>query len=212
MTTKKKSEIENLYKLIQSCNKCSRLTKTRSRIVNGYGDLNARVLFVGEAPGRLGADITGVPFTRDKSGKLLQSMLYRIGLNKNGKHSDSPSLKDAYITNIIRCNPRNIKDNNGTPKSEEIVNCNGYLNTEIKIINPWIIVPLGLTASKVFLGNDFTGKCFGFIFFVNGICVFPLWHPSFVMRGGGSNKLDIQKYAKYFLVIKEILKHYSNKK
>lgn len=212
MMDAKKRDMEKLCALVQTCHKCVSLTKSRNKIVNGYGDLNASVLFVGEAPGRLGADITGIPFTRDKSGKLLQSLLYQIGMNNNEKHSDNPLLKNAYITNVIRCNPRNLKNNNATPKSNEIFNCNDYLKMEIKIINPLIIVPLGLTASRVFLGNNFTGKCFGFIFFIQGTCIFPLWHPSFIMRGGGVNKMDIKKYSKYFLMIDEILKYYSENK
>lgn len=206
----KEKKIKELCSDIQLCHKCERLTQSRNKIVNGYGDLNAQVIFIGEAPGRLGADITGIPFTRDKSGKILQRMLHMIGMKESHEESDSPVLKNAYITNIIRCNPRNADNNNGTPDHIEISNCASYLEQEIKIINPFMLVPLGLTASKVFLGNSFTGKCFGYIFSDGNRCLFPLWHPSFIARGGGSNKLNIEIYSHYFLMIQHILLIYNN--
>lgn len=126
--------IENLNHTILNCNKCIDLTKTRNRIVCGYGDFHAKVLFIGEAPGRLGADITGVPFTRDRSGKLLQKMLRTIGMNLDNIESDNPNLIDAYITNIVRCNPRGERDTNRSPTSEEISNCSNFLEKEIHIL------------------------------------------------------------------------------
>ncbi len=196
--------INNLNHIILNCNKCINLTKTRNRIVCGYGDFSGKILFVGEAPGRLGADITGIPFTKDKSGKLLQKMLRSIGMNLDNTESDEPELKDVYITNIVRCNPLGKKNTNRPPNNEEISNCNYFLEKEIQILDPLLIVPLGIKASILTIGKSFNGKKFGQLLQKNERYFFPIWHPGYVIRGGGKERLTIQKYEKYFQEIKSI--------
>jgi uracil-DNA glycosylase family 4 len=201
----KGKKILELNAEIQHCSKCMDLVNSRSRVVNGYGDLNADVLVVGEAPGRLGADITGIPFTRDRSGQLLQKMLNMIGLNDSPEFSDHPRLKNVYLTNIVRCNPKGKNNINRSPTCKEIANCNDYLKLEIEVIDPYLIIPLGLRACKSILGKDFNGKSFGKFIKKDERVVIPLWHPAYVIRGGGKQKLSLKKYRYYFLAISNFL-------
>lgn len=200
-----KIKLLQLNTKIKKCVSCKELVKTRSRVVVGYGDIYAKILLIGEAPGRLGADVTGVPFTRDRSGVFLQKMLGKIGLNKSEPENELPVLRDVYITNIVKCNPQGSTGVNRSPKKEEIQECKKHLVNEIKIIKPRIIVTLGLPASKVLLGDDFHGRNFGKIVKLKEFHVLPLWHPAFVIRGGGRQKMNEQKYTKYFSKIKKFL-------
>lgn len=200
-----KTNLLQLNTKIKRCVSCKELVKTRSRVVVGYGDVHAKILLIGEAPGRLGADVTGVPFTRDRSGVFLQRMLGKMGLNKSEPENELPVLKDAYITNIVKCNPQSSTGVNRSPKKEEIHECRRYLLNEIEIIKPRIIITLGLPASKALLGDDFHGKNFGKLVNLKEFYVLPLWHPAFVIRGGGRQKMNEKKYTRYFSKIKKFL-------
>src|SRR5436190_17485017 len=94
----------------QSCTRCPALVASRCRIVHGYGDPSARIVFIGEAPGRRGADRTGVPFSGDKSGRALQRMLIELKLMDAQTPADTPQLR-CFVTNVVRCCP----PNNRTP-------------------------------------------------------------------------------------------------
>lgn len=195
-TTKQK--IHHLASKIETCIYCEELVKTRNQSVMGYGDFRADIFIIGEAPGRLGADITGVPFTKDRSGVFLQKMLCNIGLNESDPECIQPKLKRVYITNIVKCNPQAENGTNRSPKNEEISNCINYLENELEIVKPKLVVPLGLPASKLILGDDFNGKSFGKIIKKQKFSILPLWHPAFVIRGGGSQRMNEKKYSKYF--------------
>ncbi len=199
---------ENLSRLnakVKQCENCQELVKTRNQAVTGYGDVYAKVLLIGEAPGRLGADVTGVPFTRDRSGVFLQKMLCKIGMNESDPQCEMPILKNVYITNIVKCNPQSSSGTNRSPQATEIEECMGYLSQEIEIIKPRIIVTLGLPASKTLLGDKFDGKDFGKLIKMEKFFVLPLWHPAFVIRGGGVQRMNEKKYSKYFFKIKRFL-------
>jgi uracil-DNA glycosylase family 4 len=98
--------------------------------------LDSKVLFVAEAPGRLGADRTGIPLFGDRTGENFNILLGNIGWRR----------EDIFITNAILCNPKQVNGNNGTPTSEEIANCSAYLEMVITLLNPDVIVTLGATA------------------------------------------------------------------
>ena len=125
-----------LPQLNKNCTRCSELVKSRSRVTFGYGDIDSDVTFIGEAPGNRGCDITGIPFTRDVSGELFQSMLHEVGWSK----------EDVYVTNVVKCCP----PGNRTPTNEEIYNCRIYLEYEIAKINPTYIVLMGKPALQYF--------------------------------------------------------------
>lgn len=187
------------------CKKCPELVRCRSRPVPGYGDPNPDILFIGEAPGRHGADITGVPFTRDRSGKLFLKMLGLIGLTNSSPERDDPILYKAFVTNIVKCNPRGINGANRPPTKDEIGNCNEFLKEEIRILKPRIIVPLGIPASKQILGEEFASGSFGKPILQDNVWIFPLWHPAFVVRGGGKMRITERKYQKEFMKLMKLL-------
>ncbi len=128
----------------QSCARCPALVASRCRIVHGYGDPSARIVFVGEAPGQHGADRTGVPFSGDKSGRALQHMLIELGISEDQQPSDQPQLR-CFVTNIVRCCP----PANRTPTLHEQSSCAPFLTAELDTIDPQIIVPIGLPALRM---------------------------------------------------------------
>jgi DNA polymerase len=163
----------------QACALCPALVTSRSRIVHGYGDPQARIVFVGEAPGRHGADRTGVPFSGDKSGRVLQRILIALGLAAEQAPADAPQLR-CFVTNVVRCCP----PANRTPTPREQSNCVPLLAHELEIIEPRIVVPIGLVALRVicrfFLGE--TPRAIRPLHATplraNGRVVVPMVHPS----------------------------------
>ncbi len=95
-------------------------------------------MFVGEAPGRLGADQTHIPFHGDTSGQNFEDLISFAGIDR----------ADIYVTNGVLCNPRDEKGNNSTPLPSEIANCSGYLRRQVELVQPKIVVSLGATALK----------------------------------------------------------------
>ncbi|MCH8292008.1 uracil-DNA glycosylase [Candidatus Poribacteria bacterium] len=135
----------NPLNLSQTCFRCAELVRNRRRIVHGYGDANADFLFIGEASGKKGADLTGVPFTRDVSGLRLQRLLIRLGLSQEtDARCESPRLINCYVTNLVRCNP----PENRNPTHTEIENCQPYLVEEIQRILPKVVIPIGNFATR----------------------------------------------------------------
>ncbi|MGD1997232.1 MAG: uracil-DNA glycosylase [Anaerolineae bacterium] len=130
------------------CQRCGSLAANRSRIVTGYGAIPAKVMFVGEAPGCHGADQTGVPFTRDRSGRRLQTLLIRMGLSlEDDPAIERPRLRGCFLTNVVRCNP----PQNRRPRQSEVEACFPYLAAEVEAVRPRILVPVGLLASRTLL-------------------------------------------------------------
>ena len=126
------------------CSHCPALVANRHRIVHGYGDPQARVMIVGEAPGYLGADRTGVPFTGDRSGRRVQALLIRLGLSEEGDPAaELPRLHGVFLTNVVRCNP----PGNRNPTPAEVSNCTPYLQTELDSIRPKVVATLGTFAA-----------------------------------------------------------------
>lgn len=127
-------ELQAFYEEIKNCQKCA-LHKTRKNFVFGYGNAQAEVMFVGEAPGR-DEDEQGLPFV-GVSGKLLDKMFASIGLKR----------EEVYIANVIKCRP----PDNRNPLPEEIEQCEPYLVKQIELIQPRLIVALGLFAAQTLL-------------------------------------------------------------
>jgi len=131
-------------RVAEECTRCPDLAANRHCIVHGYGPSNARVVFVGEAPGRKGGDLTGVPFTRDRSGIRLQRVLIDLGLSAEADpRVERPRLR-CFVTNVVRCNP----PSNRPPTQVEIGNCQSYLWQELSLLQPEIIVLLGGVATR----------------------------------------------------------------
>lgn len=102
------------------------------------GNLNASVLFVGEAPGRLGADQTEIPFHGDAAGKNFEDLLAMAGIPRD----------TVFVSNAALCNPKDAKGNNATPTLGELQNCSAFLRRQIELVNPEIVVTLGAAALK----------------------------------------------------------------
>jgi len=155
------SQLEQLSEGIIACRKCPRLVAWREEVarvkrrsyqdheywgkpVPGFGDPKARVLVVGLAPGAHGSNRTGRQFTGDASGGFLYPALYRAGFAnqpESESRNDGLRLKNMYITASARCAPPGNK-----PSPEELNNCQPYLEREIQILKPKVIVCLGRLA------------------------------------------------------------------
>jgi len=188
-------EFEKLCKQVASCNLCSRMESSQRVLNYSVGNLEAEVMFIGEAPGRLGADDTGIPFHGDKSGHNFEDLLKFAGLSRS----------QIYVTNAVICNPKDSKGNNATPNSAEIINCTQYLASQIEIVNPKIIVTLGATALEatrlihnhsLTLKNDVrTANSW------NDRILIPLYHPgqrAMLHRSFANQRSDYQFVADKF--------------
>ena len=168
------SKIERFKDLIDSvqyCDLCPRLCDRRKVLSAANGDVESRVLFVAEAPGRLGADRTGVPLCGDRTGDNFETLLGNIGWQR----------EHIFITNAVLCNPKQDNGNNSTPTTEEIANCSAYLEMVITLVNPDVIVTLGTTALDALelLSPHGIQLRDGVAQFVpwRGVYLFPLYHP-----------------------------------
>ena len=136
------------------------------------GNINPKVLFIAEAPGRQGADRTRKPFSGDKSGANFQILLDSIGLKR----------EEIFITNAVLCSPRSETGANRKPIRAEIKNCASFLEETINLINPKIIATLGsvsLDALKAIEKHDFRLKTDAAkILYWNKRILIPLYHPS----------------------------------
>ncbi|MDP8233294.1 MAG: uracil-DNA glycosylase [Candidatus Saelkia tenebricola] len=172
-----------LGKKITKCKRCA-LNITRNNVVVGEGDPDARLMFIGEAPGA-DEDSQGKPFV-GKSGQLLMRIIEAMGLKR----------QDVYIANILKCRPPKNRD----PLPHEVENCIPYLLMQIDVIDPEIIVILGRTAGITFFGKDFaiTKQRGNFLEF-RGKRVLPTFHPAYLLMNPKAKKLtwdDMKKVLK----------------
>ena len=138
----KEYRLRDLSSATQFCDLCPRMNQRIKVFSEANGNVHSKVLFIAEAPGRLGADKTGIPLHGDKTGNNFESLLGSIGWKR----------EDIFITNAVLCNPREENGNNGTPLQEEINNCLSYLEMAINLVQPEVIVTLGRVALEA-LGN-----------------------------------------------------------
>ncbi|AHF99273.1 uracil-DNA glycosylase [Halostagnicola larsenii XH-48] len=132
----------NPFGMDEACRNCPALCETRTQVVHGYGDVGADFLFVGERPSSE-SDDAGVPFVAPDADEGAASggvrrILERLGLCDMTSPRADPELVDVYLTNLTRC-----RDPDRRPTEEEVRNCEPYLEAEIRMINPEIIVPVG---------------------------------------------------------------------
>lgn len=167
----KTKRLEELSCSIEYCNLCPRMRK-RIKVLSKYnGNVSSSVLFIAEAPGRLGADRTGIPLHGDRTGENFEKLLSNIGWER----------EEIFITNAILCNPRDEKGNNSTPKAQELTNCSPYLKMTIDLIEPQVIITLGAVALKALsyiVPHKFYLKNVGERMEWNNRILIPLYHPS----------------------------------
>ena len=155
-----------------SCTRCPAMCG-RAAVLSGLnGPLSARVMFIGEAPGRKGADQTRVPFSGDQSGKNFDRFLASINLRR----------RDIFITSAALCNPRTESGANRKPSKAELTNCSDFLRRTFEIIEPALVVTLGsvaLEAIRTIRQHDLILKeCAAKIHNWNGRVLVPIYHPS----------------------------------
>ena len=155
------SEYESLVNKIKTCVQCD-LCKTRTNAVPGQGSLTSKIMFVGEAPGAR-EDEAGLPFV-GAAGNVLSGMLELIGLSR----------QEVYIANIIKCRPPNNRD----PSPHEIDQCWKYLDKQIDLINPDLIVTLGRHSFGNFFPGELISQARGTPRNWNGRTIFPVYHPA----------------------------------
>lgn len=159
------SQLNQLAQEIKTCQRC-RLAETRRCAVPGEGRSDAPALFIGEGPGFY-EDQQGRPFV-GASGKLLGQMLQRVGLTR----------QDVFITNVVKCRPPDNRD----PLPDEIEACRPFLDRQLELIQPTLIVTLGrFSMARFFPGQSIT-RIHGQLAQVDGYTCAPMFHPAAALR------------------------------
>jgi DNA polymerase len=171
---------------VAACRACS-LCRTRTQTVFADGDPAARLLFVGEAPGR-DEDAQGLPFV-GRAGQLLNKMIAAIDLKREA----------VYICNVLKCRP----PDNRVPAPDEVERCRPFLERQIELVKPALICALGLSAAQALLETkssmaSMRGKTFAF----RGVPVIPTYHPAALLRNPGLKReawVDLQRVRDFLL-------------
>lgn len=175
--------LEELRARALVCIDCG-LSQTRTQVVFGVGDPQARLMLVGEAPGK-NEDLQGEPFV-GAAGKLLDVLLAEIGLQRS----------EVYIANVIKCRPPGNRD----PHPGEIDACKGYLREQIRLVGPEVVVTLGNFATKLLLNTEIgitrlRGRLHPWWL---GSSLVPTFHPAAALRGG--DRVTVQMREDFELV------------
>ncbi len=180
------NNIDKLKDIVLNCHLCE-LSKSRTNVVFGEGNINSNIIFIGEAPGAT-EDATGRPFV-GRAGELLTKMIENVLLIPRSS---------VYIANIVKCRP----PNNRVPTAKEALTCKPYLDKQIEIIKPKLIVALGSTAYK-YLTNDniAISKARGHIINMQNYKLIATYHPSYLLRNPSAKK---EAYAD-MLKVKEFI-------
>jgi len=155
-----------------ACQKCPHLASARKNVVFGVGDLNAALMFVGEAPGA-DEDVQGEPFV-GAAGQLLTRIIQTMGLSR----------ETVYIGNILKCRPDTPGQSSGNrkPTPEEMKTCIPYLQEQIDLIQPKVLVGLGATAIEGLIDKTGITRLRGQWHTYRGIPLMPTFHPSYLLR------------------------------
>ena len=157
----KKSELADLHKQIAACEKCI-LHKSRVRAVPGAGPADAEVMFIGEGPG-FHENQQGLPFV-GAAGKFLDELLAQINLSR----------KQVFITNVVKCRPPGNRD----PRPDEIEACRAYLDRQIELIKPKMVITLGRFSMARYFPNAKISHVHGQPRKMEGVIYYPMYHPA----------------------------------
>jgi len=171
----------NLREEIGDCHLC-KLSSGRKNIVFGAGNPDARIMFIGEAPGK-DEDLQGLPFVGE-AGMLLTKLIEKMGFKRD----------EVYIANIIKCRPPMNRD----PEEDEILSCRAFLDKQIEVIAPEFIITLGRIALMTLMNNSKIRitAARGNFFEYKGVLVMPTFHPAYLLRNPKDKWLtwaDVQK-------------------
>jgi uracil-DNA glycosylase family 4 len=181
---------------VQACFACDTMAHCHTLGATN-GPSRARVLFVGEAPGRYGAGRSGVPFHGDESGRRFEALLAFAGLARD----------DVFVTNAVLCNPLDASGRNRRPKASEVAQCGAFLRRQIEVVDPEVVVALGVVALEA-LGRieshgvtlrDGCGRPVGWM----GRRLVALYHPgrrALVHRDEASQREDWRRLGELVLV------------
>ena len=183
---------EELVERVGKCTLCG-LCEGRTLAVPGSGSWNAKVMFVGEGPGK-DEDMQGKPFV-GAAGKFLTELINSIGMSRD----------DVYIANVVKCRP----PNNREPLPEEISACWSYLERQINIIKPKLIVTLGRYSMDRFLPGLKISEVHGKPKRANGVwqerqVYLPLYHPAVALYDGSKRAVLLEDFKKISLILKKL--------
>ena len=172
---------------VSVCTDCP-LSRSRSRAVPGEGPEKAEVMFIGEAPG-FNEDKQGRPFV-GAAGHFLEELLASVGFRR----------EDVYITNTVKCRPLNNRD----PLPVEMAACRKYLDRQIELISPKVIVTLGRHSLVAFLPRETISKARGRPRSVNGVTIFPMFHPAAALHQQNLRQVIQEDIKKLPPLLKEL--------
>jgi DNA polymerase len=181
------------------CTRCPTMCERTAVLSELNGSVTARIMFIGEAPGRKGADQTRVPFSGDQSGKNFDRFLASIGLGR----------EQIFITSAALCNPRTDSGANRKPSKSELTNCSGFLRRTIELVDPVVIVTLGsvaLDALRAIEPHSLTLKeSAATIHSWDGRVLVPIYHPSPQVLA--SHRREAEQLHDYKVVARAIGQH-----
>ena len=177
-----------LMEEISVCGKC-RLCETRTNVVPGEGNPDARLMFIGEGPGR-DEDLQGRPFV-GRSGELLTRMIRGIGLER----------EQVYICNVVKCRP----PQNRNPEPDEAAACLNYLRAQVGLVRPQVVVLLGKIACRYTLQQEVSVmRAHGTWFERKGVWFIPTYHPSALLRNPALKRDSWDDFQKIREKLREI--------
>ncbi len=157
--------LEQISSEVRVCQKCP-LSNGRVHAVPGEGPADAQIMFIGEGPG-FHEDQQGRPFV-GASGQYLEELLAGIGMNR----------RQVYIANVIKCRPPGNRD----PEPSELAACQGYLDRQIELIQPWVIVTLGRFSMARYFPGQSISRIHGRTKRVGNVYYLPMFHPAAALR------------------------------
>jgi len=165
----RRAEMEGLAAIVAGCTRC-RLAEGRKSVVFGAGNPDADLMLIGEGPGAE-EDRQGLPFV-GPAGELLTRIIQAIDLRR----------EDVYIANVVKCRPPGNRD----PQPDEVQACRGYLEKQVALVRPRVLVALGRTAAQALLGNESPiGQLRGQWYQAFGVPTMVTYHPAALLRNQG---------------------------
>ena len=178
----KDEQLRVLREEVAACRRCEPLARARAHTVFGSGPATARLCFLGEAPGA-DEDASGEPFV-GRAGQLLDRMLMAVGLTR----AEAAPDEQVFIANVIKCRP----PGNRNPQPEEVAQCEPYLQRQIELLRPKIILAMGRFAVQSLLAQSAPeqatlplGKLRGKVYAYRGVPVVVTYHPAYLLRSPG---------------------------
>lgn len=179
--------VETIASEVSACTRCP-LHQGRTQTVPGAGNPDSEIMFIGEAPGK-SEDEQGIPFV-GRSGQYLNYLLNLINLNRS----------DVFITNVVKCRPPNNRD----PLTNEIDACRDYLDRQIEVIDPAVIVTVGRFSMARYFPKAKISKIHGQPHYEGKYAYYPIYHPAAALRNPGLRRDMEEDFKRLLEVIAEV--------